>query len=94
MINITLHKIDNRLTNISASYYALPLNDEFAAATIEMPTYPPLEEVDVFALANQLRIENGKLVSDTLTITSQVINENYVEPAPVVDETITPTIEG
>lgn len=93
MINITVHKIDGRLTDISASYYALPLMNEFASATIELPSYPPIEEVDLFALVDQLQIVDGVLSSDTLNIVSQQINPNYVEPVLPVENAPQPTQE-
>jgi hypothetical protein len=85
MINITVHKLNGNLTDISASYYPLPLMNEFASATLELPSYPPIEEVDLFALVDQLKIIDGVLASDTLNIVSQQINSNYVEPTLEAD---------
>lgn len=85
MMYITAHKLNGQVTDLSASYYALPLMDEFASATIELPSYPPIEEVDLFALVDQLKIIDGVLASDTLNIVSQQINPNYVEPTLEAD---------
>ena len=93
MLNITVHKLDGRLTDLSASYYPLPLMNEFASATIELPSYPPIEEVDLFDLADQLKVMDGVLVSDTLNIVSQQINSNYVEPVLPVENAPQPTQE-
>jgi hypothetical protein len=81
MIYITTHKQDGKPTGISASYYPIPLNDEYVVATLEMSTYPPLEELSLSDILSQLTIQDGVLVSDTLNITAQQINANYVEPA-------------
>jgi hypothetical protein len=81
MIYITTHKQDGNPTGISVSYYPLPLNDEYVVATLEMSEYPPLEELSLPDILSQLKIQDGVLVSDTLNITSQQINQSYVEPS-------------
>lgn len=89
MINIAIHKIDRTIISWSASYYEFINPQEYCVAKVELPTYPPVEELDMAAIGNALYIDaDGKLASDTLNIVSQTINENYVEPPPVVDEEV------
>jgi hypothetical protein len=82
---IAINKIKNEIVGFSASDYPFQYPQDYLVAEIES-NYSDLTDEQSSGLINDFSLVDGVLTSSKHKITNIAINENYVEPEPIAQE--------
>jgi hypothetical protein len=90
---IAINKIGNEIVGFSVSDYDFMNPQEYIVAEID-GKLSDLTDEQAGNLINEFTLVDGVLTSSKHKIISIAINENYVEPSPVIEEeSVTPPTE-